>query len=183
MAQEALVIGASGMLTEVARWLAKEGYQVTVVGRDRQKLARVRDGTGNPGAFQLLALDYGHTEALRTAMTELVARRGAIDLVVSWIHTTAQEALPVIMTELSRSERPFELYHVCGSRAWKTPPVVHVPATCAYRRVILGFVCEDEQSRWLTNREIADGVIQAIRQKAAQAIVGQVEPWERRPSY
>ncbi|MEK3742890.1 hypothetical protein NST23_09380 [Brevibacillus sp. FSL K6-0770] len=48
MAQEALVIGASGMLTEVARWLAKEGYRVTGVGRDRQKLASVRDGSGNP---------------------------------------------------------------------------------------------------------------------------------------
>lgn len=27
MAQKALVIGASGMLTEVSRWLARQGYQ------------------------------------------------------------------------------------------------------------------------------------------------------------
>lgn len=183
MAREALVIGASGMLAEVSRWLANEGWQVTIVGRDRQKLEQVRDGAMNPDSVHLLALDYGQTESLRTAMAELVASRGAMELVVAWIHQTAPDALATVLAELSRPKRPFRLYHVCGSRAWKNPPVVYVPKTCAYHRVILGFVCEGEEARWLTNREIADGVIRAIRQQTAQGIVGQVEPWERRPTY
>lgn len=183
MAREALVIGASGMLAEVARWLAKEGWQVTVVGRDRQKLEQVRNGALNPGSVHLLALDYGQTETLRAAMAELVASRGPMELVVAWIHQTAPDALATVLAELSRPKQPFRLYHVCGSRAWKNPPAVHVPTTCAYQRVILGFVCEGEDARWLTNAEIANGVIRAIGEKAAQAIVGQVEPWERRPTY
>ncbi|MGN7468488.1 short-chain dehydrogenase [Brevibacillus sp. SAFN-007a] len=183
MAQEALVIGASGMLAEVARWLAKEGWQVTVVGRDRRKLEQVRDGALRPEAVHLLPLDYGQTETLRTAMAKLVESRGPMNLVVAWIHQTSPDALATVLAELSRSPWPFRLYHVCGSRAWKNPPVVHVPATCSYHRIILGFVCEGDEARWLTNAEIADGVIRAIGDNAAQAIVGQVEPWEKRPAY
>ncbi|WP_103108307.1 short-chain dehydrogenase [Brevibacillus reuszeri] len=178
----ALVVGASGMLTEVARWLAEQGYQVIVVGRDRAKLERVRDGSRYPHLFTLLSLDYGQTDQLREAMEQLIVEQGHIELIVAWIHSTAPEALSTIQQVLSRPKKTWNLYHVCGSRAWIKPPLVQEFAGCSYHRIILGFVCEEKGSRWLTNEEIAQGVISAIQSKEPQTIVGSVEPWEKRPT-
>lgn len=182
MAKEALVIGASGMLTEVSRWLARQGYQVTVLGRDPVKLSRVRDGSTHPESIHLLPQDYHQTDCLRQAMEELVEKRGPMDVVVAWIHSTAPHALPVIVEELSRPEKRWQLLHVCGSGAWRNPPKEPTSEACVYRRVVLGFRCTDEHSRWLTNDEIAAGVIDALQTTERQRIVGQVEPWDKRPT-
>ena len=40
---------------------------------------------------------------------------------------------------------------------------------------------EDETSRWLTNTEISNGVIDGIMNEKDYFIVGKIEPWERRP--
>ncbi|MDC0763250.1 short-chain dehydrogenase [Brevibacillus sp. AG] len=183
MAQEALVIGASGMLTEVSRWLAHQDYQVTVLGRDPVKLRSVRDGSTHPESIHLLSQDYHQTDSLRQAIADLVEKRGPMDVVVAWIHSTAPHALPVIVEELSRPEKRWQLLHVCGSAAWKNPMTEPRSEFCMYRRVILGFTCAGEHARWLTNDEIAAGVIDALQAKERQIIVGQVEPWEKRPAY
>jgi hypothetical protein len=52
---------------------------------------------------------------------------------------------------------------------------------CGLRQVILGFRVEGGRSRWLTDAEISEGVLQAVRTDADLAIVGQVEPWPARP--
>ncbi|UED73282.1 short-chain dehydrogenase [Brevibacillus sp. DP1.3A] len=183
MAKEALVIGASGMLIEVSRWLARQGYQVTVLGRDPVKLRSVRDGSTHPESFHMLPQDYHQTESLREAMAELVEKRGPMDVVVAWIHSTAPHALYVIVEELSCPEKHWQLLHVCGSGAWRNPPIEPTSEVCIYRRVVLGFTCTGEHSRWLTNDEIAVGVIDALQATERQIIVGQVEPWEKRPTY
>lgn len=183
MAREALVVGGSGMLAEVSRWLAAQGYQVTVLGRDEHKLKRVRNDSAHPESIHLLATDYRDTDRFRLAIAELIAKRGPMELVVSWIHSNAPEALPVIVEELSRPQKEWQLLHVCGSGAWKNPPSEPASAVCLYRRVILGFRCEGNHARWLTNEEIAAGVIVALTKSEGQYIVGQVEPWEKRPAY
>ncbi|MBK7159886.1 MAG: hypothetical protein IPH77_15465 [Ignavibacteria bacterium] len=50
-----------------------------------------------------------------------------------------------------------------------------------YKKILLGFVIEDEKSRWLTNTEISNGVIDALKKDEDTFIVGKVEPWEKRP--
>lgn len=40
---------------------------------------------------------------------------------------------------------------------------------------------ESNRSRWLTNKEISDGVIEAINNKNKIHTVGQIEPWDKRP--
>jgi len=50
-----------------------------------------------------------------------------------------------------------------------------------YRTILLGFVVEGKTSRWLTNNEICDGVIEAIENDARDSIIGTVEPWNKRP--
>ncbi|QRG69449.1 short-chain dehydrogenase [Brevibacillus choshinensis] len=183
MGREALVVGGSGMLADATIWLAREGYHVSVVGRDRGRLERVANDSSTPDRFTLLDLDYQDSTALLQAMARLQSDRGEMDLVVAWIHQTAPEALSIIQRAFSGQEKAWRLYHVCGSRAWIDPPTVQEVPSCLYRRIILGFVPGEPASRWLTNDEIAGGVVQAIKADRPQSIVGSVEPWEKRPGY
>ncbi|WNC16754.1 short-chain dehydrogenase [Brevibacillus brevis] len=182
MGKEALVVGGSGMLAEVSRWLARTGYHVTVIGREQSRLDRVAEESDTPGSFTMLALDYRDTEALKQAVSDLVRHRGPVDVVVAWIHGTAPDALAAIQRELMGQKKEWLLFHVCGSRAWIQPPAVEEIAYCRYRRVILGFVTDAQSSRWLTHSEISRGVIRAMQTDEPLSIVGTVEPWERRPT-
>lgn len=48
--------------------------------------------------------------------------------------------------------------------------------------VKLGFIIEDNNSsRWLTNSEIAQGIIDAIEHEILEKHVGVFEPWNLRP--
>lgn len=51
-----------------------------------------------------------------------------------------------------------------------------------YHQVQLGFKIEDSHSRWLTNEEISQGVIDSIQHDRLLHTVGTMEPWEKRPS-
>jgi hypothetical protein len=52
---------------------------------------------------------------------------------------------------------------------------------CRLRQVVLGFRADAGVSRWLTDAEISDGVLAAIRADRAYSVVGQVAPWSARP--
>ncbi|MBT2690712.1 hypothetical protein J7I93_21465 [Bacillus sp. ISL-47] len=47
--------------------------------------------------------------------------------------------------------------------------------------VILGFREETGRSRWLTNNEISDGVMNAVKKGKELYITGEVETWDQRP--
>lgn len=181
MGRDALVIGGTGMLGGTVLWLVEQGYRVTVLARDRRRFEQLRQDMPDPQAVRFIQLDYHRTTELKTAMEEMVAETGPIDLVVSWIHSSAPLALETILDVLSRQQKPWRLFQVCGSRAWKNPPQEIAREHVVFRRVILGFILEEESARWLYNHEIAQGVIDAIRSDQPLSIVGLVEPWEKRP--
>ncbi len=64
------------------------------------------------------------------------------------------------------------------------PRSLPVPAGRTYRRVVLGFADGPQGTRWLTHREISDGVLAAVdpRQQDAVTVVGRVTPWSQRPT-
>ena len=51
----------------------------------------------------------------------------------------------------------------------------------SYFQVVLGFKKEAGSSRWLTNDEISDGVLEAIKLREMCHIIGTVTPWDQRP--
>jgi len=103
MGRDALVIGGTGMLAGTVLWLVEQGYRVTVLARDRRKFEQMRQDMPDPQAVRFIQLDYHQTTELKSAMEELVAETGPIDLVVSWIHSSAPLALETILDVLSRS--------------------------------------------------------------------------------
>lgn len=173
-----LVVGGTGMLAVVTRWLAEQGHVVSVVSRRAQQ---VFDEV-SAGKLNHIGVDYRDSEILRHRISEAITAYGPIELAVFWIHTVAPDAFQVIANEISRfAQVPWRLFHVRGSAAHLHPEPAQVPSSCLYRQVVLGFVTEGNGSRWLTHEEISDGVIEAMQNDWERSVVGTLEPWEKRP--
>jgi NAD(P)-dependent dehydrogenase (short-subunit alcohol dehydrogenase family) len=179
-----LVVGGSGMLSQLCVELARAGRKVTVIARDMRRLQRLSELA--PGIHPISA-DYTDAQALERALGSAVRRTGALDRAVCWIHDTAPAAPLAIAAHVG------SIYcHVLGSAAanpaapeilarWRGQFAV-LPAL-DYRIAILGFMREPSTgaSRWLTDAEICRGVGQALAAGGSVSIVGVVEPWSARP--
>ena len=87
---QALVVGGSGMLAGLCRSLAADGWRVTVVGRDRAKLA---GATAADARLHPLSVDYEDIAAFSAALAAAAAARGPITLAVCWIRSWAPQSL------------------------------------------------------------------------------------------
>ncbi|KHE68837.1 short-chain dehydrogenase [Halobacillus sp. BBL2006] len=181
--KHALIIGGSGMLTDCCVALAAQGYHLSVVARNEEKMNRLEKKIKPLGKMTKLLVDYTDNEKLRTSIQQTVEGHGPVTLVVSWIHSTAPEAPQTVMDEVSKSEVPFRYFHILGS---SSDPIAIKESLSSqpqghYRSIVLGFVREKDRSRWLTHPEISEGVMEAIEQDEPLYYVGVIEPWEERP--
>ncbi|WP_010531512.1 hypothetical protein [Lentibacillus jeotgali] len=179
----ALVIGGSGMLRGVSRWLNEIGYSVYIIGRDRQKLQDVQLECKHPESSCGISVDYRDSEQLKQQVNRILAADGLPDIIVSWIHSTAPNALSDILDVIQdyHTDNSWRLFHIQSSAGFWIKENTPVPELCLYKRVYLGFTQENNQSRWLTHGEISDGVIQAIESDKDESVVGTIEPWDQRP--
>lgn len=135
-----------------------------------------------PDRLHLISVDYTKDQDLADAVAHMVSDVGPIELLLTWIHSTAPQALGVIEKTLKHTQaEPWKHFQVNGSRTYlELPPNASTEET-ATRHIILGFVLEGDSSRWHTHQEIAQRVIHAIESDAFYTIVGTCEPWEKRP--
>lgn len=178
--KHALVVGGTGMLAGVTRWLAASGYVTTVVARNE---ARLRAFEQSHPLIRGMAVNYYESEKLISTIRQSIRDRGAFELAVCWVHTF--EPLQVICDAIADAQQtPWDLYRIRGSGDDdREPDTVDLPPWGRYHEVVLGFVIENGRSRWLTHREISDGIIAAIASGQTKAVVGLLEPRERRPGY
>lgn len=181
--KHALVVGGTSMLAGASLWLNSQGYHVSIIARNPFKMEKVMKRASSQENITPLYVDYTDGEKLRKAIRETIHHNGNIVLVVAWIHSIAEDALSIIMDEISKGTYEWELYHVLGSSSDldAIKRKVLTPENCSYHQVQLGFVLEGAYSRWLTHQEISEGVIEAINRKKKVHVVGQLEPWEKRP--
>ncbi|PLR95056.1 short-chain dehydrogenase [Bacillus sp. T33-2] len=178
----ALVIGGTGMLTNVSLWLASKKYHISVVGRNPGKMDRMISRAIDQSLITPLLVDYRDDNQLSEKLRFAIQNNGQPDLVVAWIHSNAEYALHTVIQAISNQN--FKLIHVLGSSAnlkeMKTK--INIPDGCQYHQVQLGFNIEENGlSRWLTHEEIANGVIDSIKSDKQLNIVGTVDPWKKRP--
>lgn len=178
--KHALVIGGTGMLAQVSVWLSQNGYRVSVIGRNPEKMRRLIEK--NPGGIIPVSVDYRDTEKLAEQLSHIQQKNGPIQLVLAWIHSDGPDVIPCLIDSLPRDSE-WKLFHVNGnsSNLEKIKSLVSVPAHVRYHQIQLGFHLENGTSRWLTHDEISAGVIEAMRYEKAQYVVGTLSPWERRP--
>ncbi|MGI8314271.1 short-chain dehydrogenase [Halobacillus mangrovi] len=183
--KHALIIGGTGMLSDCCVQLAKQGYQLSIVARNEEKMDRIKKKIDPVSKMTKLLVDYTEEDKLQTAIRKAIQIHGPVSLVVSWIHSTAPKAAQVLIDEVALSEKPFRFFHILGS---SSDPIAYkeslsLPSQGHYRTVLLGFVKEKGGSRWLTHSEISNGVAEAIEQDEPFCTVGEVEPWEERPGF
>lgn len=183
----ALVIGGTGMLAGASRALAERCDVLTSVARTERSLRALDETIAASGCIHhTLALDWSSPDVFLTALAGHLDQVGAPSLVVAWLH---QDRLgPEIARCVGAAGGPLEFVQVRGSAA--ANPATEgervadsdlIPPNVTYRQVILGFRMEDAGSRWLTHREISDGVLAAIDGPQPTQVVGTVTPWDRRP--
>lgn len=170
-----LVVGGTGMLSELVEALAGDGGRLSLLSR------RASQAFGESG----FDCDYHDQRAFAAALTAAVERSGPVDLAIAWFHTL-KIAAPRLLAEQVRGR----LFQVLGSatadpahpdRLERAAAVAADLADCRLRQVVLGFKVADGASRWLTNAEISQGVLDAVVSDRPLTIIGQVEPWSARP--
>ena len=181
-----LVIGGTGMLKEVSRQLAYGYDTVSVIGRNKHQMyALSREMEHLNGNLDPLLLDYTDYDELLNQLETSIERYGGIDLVVSWIHSTAPEAGRLIAEKINGLGVEFRFFDVLGSSYADPSKEEALPdfalENIKYRRVVLGFIIENSNSRWLTDEEISSGVIDAINNDREYSIIGTTVPWDKRP--
>ncbi|CDQ20028.1 Rossmann-fold NAD(P)-binding domain-containing protein [Halobacillus karajensis] len=179
--KHALVIGGTGMLTDVSLWLADNGYVVSVIGRNKSKHENMRAKSQYPGLINSLMVDYRDHALLENLVTNAIDSYGPITLVISW--TPSLGSLELINRIVCEKSQSWKLFQVMGSRRYFEENKLEVPYGCHHRRIYLGFIREGNQSRWLMNNEIAGGVIKSVEEGHSESIIGVLHPYEKRPNY
>lgn len=177
--KHALVIGGTGMLSDVSLWLVHQGYMVSVIGRNQSKHEDLKAKTSTPERIHSLKVDVKEQNLLEAEVRGAVERFGPISMVVSW--TPSLASLELISTVVSENSHEWKLYQVKGSRRYFEDAFFELPANCYHRNIYLGFVIKGDESRWLTNEEISGGVIRSIDTDKEESIIGVLQPYEARP--
>ncbi|RLL48268.1 short-chain dehydrogenase [Oceanobacillus piezotolerans] len=182
--KHALVVGGTGMLKTTSLWLTQNGYHVSIIARSQERMERLIMEANDPSLITPLYVDYTDTFTLEEKLRVCIEINGPISLVVAWIHSIGKKALFTIIEEVTKCDLHWDLYHILGSSAnfSEMKERANVPSQCTYHQIQLGFVINNgNQSRWLTDSEISNGVIQAMEDKKLIHTVGRLEPWEKRP--
>jgi len=180
----ALVVGGTGMLANTSLWLVSNGIHVSVIGRNKARMESLLNATDS-SLMTPIFVDYSDIALLKKEIRSTIEQNGPIDLVIAWIHSYAERTLESIVSEISPCRNgTWKLFHVLGSSAdlSEIQENMHLPNSAQYYQVQLGFIIENGHSRWLTNEEISQGVIDSIQHHRLINIVGTLQPWEKRSS-
>lgn len=178
-----LVIGGTGMLKDVSLWLIQQGNHVTVIGRQQIKMQSLINEAKNASKLTPLLVDYTNYNSFKTALIESQETNGSFDCIIAWIHGSDTRVWESLLRAIPTTENVI-LYHIKGSSSYVNNDLIknYIPSNITYRVVKLGFIIEDNNSsRWLTNSEIAQGIMDAIEQEISEKHVGVFEPWNLRP--
>lgn len=186
----ALVTGGTGMLNGVPYYFTQHGYTVSVIARNPDGLNKLIETKAEHGFINPIKVDYSDYNLLEEKINSAIDNYGKIETAVNWIHSTAPEAPYIIADVLNNQNVKTKYFHVLGCEHAnpdeKNKDIQYSFerfVNLIYKKIILGFVTEDDKSRWLTNTEISNGVIDAVINEKDTFIVGTVEPWEKHPFF
>ena len=168
-----LCIGTTGMLAHCVRSLIARGHRIACIARTQASLdALARSVEGHDrDRLTTHASDYRDLEAFERVLGSIGFTPAAA---ICWVHSPAEPVL-----DLVRGRFPsIDLLRVVGS----TTNVPVGAAEPAERIVRLGFIIENNRSRWLSDEEVSRGVLDALVSGASESTVGTLEPWAQRPS-
>ncbi|MCP8618102.1 hypothetical protein [Salirhabdus salicampi] len=183
--EHVLVVGGTGMLSEVSLWLNKKGYTVVVIGRHKEKYRQMVKQAKEPKRMFSIAVDYHDDILFENKVEETIRRNGPFSHIIAWVHSSASNVIPTLMNiqNIYSQGNDFHFYHIKSSASYFDNMSLNIPKRCNYYEVFLGFKIINNHSRWLTHKEISQGVKDVIQHRRKHTIVGQIEPWAKRPHH
>lgn len=183
-----LIVGGTGMLSNVVQYYASHGCTVSVIARDPAGFNRLIESKDQYGFINPVKVNYSDYDLLREKISSAIGSYGSIEECVMWIHSTAPEAPYIVAEILNEQGISCKLYHILSSMyadplnenkeiQFTFERFVNVE----YRKIILGFITDGEISRWLNDTEIGNGVTDAVMKEKPEYVVGKIEPWSLHP--
>ena len=156
-ARRALVLGGTGMLAGVAAALLEDGWHVVLPSR-RRPATPTTDGNGH--AARWVKADWTEPDAL--AATAAKALDGPADLLVAWVHREVRVPVLQAVAPLLAGGAPVVEIH--GSASANPLGGCPDPVLAGHptQQVVLGHVRHAGRTRWLTQEEVAAGVLAAV---------------------
>ena len=182
----ALVIGGTGMLCRAAVAIGARSRRLTAVARTAASLASLASLLPDRESDRYQTLDWNQPEKFVLALQRLLDEVGPPQFVLAWLHDL--NLGPRVALTVSAPETRCDFFQVIGSSG--RSPQDGAKTVCnqmegvnhvGYFQVVLRFKKEAGSSRWLTNDEISDGVLEAIKLREMCHIIGTVTPWDQRP--
>jgi NAD(P)-dependent dehydrogenase (short-subunit alcohol dehydrogenase family) len=164
--RRALVVGGTGMLSGVVAELVRDGWHVVVPSRRYAPIPLDLPESDN-GERRALWVEADWTAPEPFAERAEKALGGKAELLVAWVHDAYREDVLAAVTPLLATDAA--VVEVRGSGVAQPggdDPEPSLP-THESQLVVLGFVRDGEGIRWLTHREISEGVLDAVRRALA----------------
>jgi hypothetical protein len=185
-----LVVGGTGLLRPLVKALIEIGNDVSVLATTASGFERLRLDITQMEQQRMhpCIVDYRNLEQLSQAVDLAIKERGALSTGIAWVHSDAIETDKIIFDDVYNDQPNFRYFKILGSsvddpsRNSVDSNIQSQPLLSSnYRRVVLGFILEGETSRWLTNDEISQGIMEAIEKDQPQFTIGVTRPWSLRP--
>jgi NAD(P)-dependent dehydrogenase (short-subunit alcohol dehydrogenase family) len=159
--KRALVVGGTGMLSGVVAELVLDGWHVVVPSRRYAPIPLDRPEPADNRRALWVEADWSAPESF--AQRAGKALGGPAELLVAWVHDAYRDEVLAAITPLLAADAA--MVEVRGSAAAAPGGAEFEPSLPAHRTqlVVLGFVRDGEGIRWLTHREISEGVLDAVR--------------------
>jgi hypothetical protein len=183
-----VVIGGTGMLARASITIARGSKLFTAVARTVASLEALASAIGETPRQRrfYLPLDWNQPDRFVGEISRHLHQFEPPSLVVAWLHDS--KLGPRIASAVSKYGSHCDFFHVLGSSA--ASPLndtvalrrqVHLGKDLNYHKVVLGFKRTERSSRWLTDEEISNGVLNAVSARRPLYTVGTTTPWNALP--
>ncbi|MFD0618940.1 hypothetical protein ACFQZR_15865 [Paenibacillus sp. GCM10027629] len=78
-----LIVGGTGVLAGVTRWLNGREHKLSIIARDQDKLRQISSGCTFPDDNHLISLDYGNSHQLRSNVQDAQKKYGRFTMIVA----------------------------------------------------------------------------------------------------
>lgn len=172
------------MLQSASIELGACSNRLTSVARSERSLGKIETMLPPGSGFHhQLQLDWSDAGGFLEAIIDHIESTETPDLVVAWNH---DDQLTVRLASLMAENGVFpHFFHIIGSASENPKNIANslladLPPSIAghYHQVILGAKGKGAGSRWLSNQEIADGVLEAVKNQRSQFLVGTLERYQ-----
>lgn len=181
MMKHILIVGGTGMIREATTHFIEQGHIVSIMSRDENRVEAFRKKyPRKKGRIWPIVQDYSNPIEAVAKVQEAAKMFVRIDLAILWIHDTESAFSERVKRFLFSHNPKVKVFQLLGSTSsnpmtlskdtWK----VRYPN--GYREIFLGYHKNDDSARWLTNREISEGTIDAVEGDHFRSVIGEIEP-------